>query len=42
MRLQALKGSILAFLMAILVIGCQSEQETQEAKPGLETKPESM
>jgi membrane fusion protein, copper/silver efflux system len=42
MRLQALKGSILAFLMAITVIGCQSEQETQEAKPEPETKPESM
>ncbi len=42
MRLQALKGSILAFLMAIIVIGCQSEQETQEVKPEQETKPESM
>jgi membrane fusion protein, copper/silver efflux system len=42
MRLQALKGSILAFLMAIIVIGCQSEQETQEVKPEPETKPESM
>lgn len=42
MRLQALKGSILVFLMAIIVIGCQSEQETQAAKTEQETKPESM
>lgn len=42
MRLQALKGIILAFLMAITVIGCQSQQETQEAKSEPETKPESI
>nr|WP_176454799.1 efflux RND transporter periplasmic adaptor subunit [Criblamydia sequanensis]CDR35273.1 Conserved putative secreted protein [Criblamydia sequanensis CRIB-18] len=51
MRLRALKSSLIAFLVAITVTSCQSEQETPKAqpehetmkvKPEAETKPESM
>lgn len=43
MRLyDALNGIIAAFLIAVTVTSCQSEQETQEAKPEQEAQPESM
>lgn len=43
MRLyDALKGAILAFLVAITVISCQSEQKQQEQKSEQNAKPESM
>lgn len=43
MRLyDALKGAIVAFLVAITVISCQSEQKTQEQKSEQNVKPESM
>ena len=43
MRLyDALKGFIIAFLIAVTVTSCQSEQETEESKSEQEAKPESM
>lgn len=43
MRLyDALKGAMVAFLVAITVISCQSEQKTQEQKSEQNAKPESM
>jgi Cu(I)/Ag(I) efflux system membrane fusion protein len=41
MRLQALKGSVAAILVTIIVMGCNSEQ-SQEKKTQQETRPESM